>query len=137
MDGLVPSQLGQKKKDLLKPKQCPNCDEANKPESKFCSKCRFVLSYDAFNETLEEKSKAASETEEIKKKIEEIKGYLDQKMREDIEKDMSLKNLLVDMAKLEVAVEAPRKRIEELDNKINKYELRIAAILEERRREEE
>jgi integrase len=137
MDGLVPSQLGQKKKDLLKPKQCPNCDEANKPESKFCVKCKFVLSYDAFNETLEEKSKAASETEEIKKKVEEIKGYLDQKMREDIEKDVSLKNLLVDMAKLEVAVEAPIKRIEELDNKINKYEMRIAAIMEERRREEE
>ena len=58
-------------------------------------------------------------------------------MREDIEKDVSLKNLLVDMAKLEVAVEAPIKRIEELDNKINKYEMRIAAIMEERRREEE
>jgi hypothetical protein len=66
-----------------------------------------------------------------------MKGSLDQKMREDIERDMSLKNLLADMAKLEVAVEAPRKRIEELDNKINKYERRIAAIMEERRREEE
>lgn len=36
----------------LKPKQCPNCNEGNKPDSKFCSKCRFVLSYDAYEETL-------------------------------------------------------------------------------------
>ena len=28
--------------DLLKPKQCPNCSEPNKPDSKFCVKCRMV-----------------------------------------------------------------------------------------------
>lgn len=67
-DGLVsPDGASKNKRDLLKPKQCPNCDEPNKPESKFCSKCRFVLSYDAFNETLEDKSKAAKEAEETKK----------------------------------------------------------------------
>ena len=37
----------------LKPKQCPNCNEPNKPDSKFCAKCRMVLTYDAYNETLE------------------------------------------------------------------------------------
>jgi integrase/recombinase XerD len=39
--------------DALKPKQCPNCQEPNKPDSKFCAKCRMVLTYDAYNETLE------------------------------------------------------------------------------------
>lgn len=39
--------------DQLKPKQCPNCSEPNKPDSKFCAKCRMVLTYDAYNETLE------------------------------------------------------------------------------------
>jgi hypothetical protein len=29
--------------DALKPKQCPNCNEPNKPDSKFCAKCRMVL----------------------------------------------------------------------------------------------
>jgi integrase len=29
--------------DHLKPKQCPNCSEPNKPDSKFCAKCRMVL----------------------------------------------------------------------------------------------
>ena len=40
--------------DALRSKQCPNCNEPNKPDSKFCAKCRLVLSYDAYNETLEE-----------------------------------------------------------------------------------
>jgi hypothetical protein len=33
----------------------------NKPDSKFCAKCRMVLTYDAYNETLEgQKQKAVS-----------------------------------------------------------------------------
>jgi integrase/recombinase XerD len=39
--------------EALKPKQCPNCNEPNKPDSKFCANCRMVLTYDAYNETLE------------------------------------------------------------------------------------
>ena len=39
--------------DQLRPKQCPNCSEPNKPDSKFCNKCRMVLTYDAYSETLE------------------------------------------------------------------------------------
>jgi integrase/recombinase XerD len=39
--------------DQLRPKQCPNCSEPNKPDSKFCNKCRMVLTYDAYTETLE------------------------------------------------------------------------------------
>lgn len=39
----------------LQGKQCPNCSEPNKPDSKFCAKCRMVLTYDAYSETIEEK----------------------------------------------------------------------------------
>src|SRR5215469_3780115 len=39
--------------EMLKPKQCANCNEPNKPDSKFCAKCRMVLTYDAYNETIE------------------------------------------------------------------------------------
>lgn len=75
-DGLLLTPMGsslkKNKKDLLKPKPCPNCDEPNTPESKFCIKCRYVLSYDAYNETIEEKEKAAKEAEETKKRLEEL-----------------------------------------------------------------
>jgi integrase/recombinase XerD len=40
--------------DILRPKICPSCDEsANKPDAKFCTKCRMVLTYDAYSQTLE------------------------------------------------------------------------------------
>ena len=39
--------------DQLRPKECPNCQEGNKPDSKFCTKCRMVLTYNAYSETLE------------------------------------------------------------------------------------
>lgn len=48
--GIIPKGQGI---DQLKPKQCPNCSEPNKPDSKFCAKCRMVLTYDAYSETLE------------------------------------------------------------------------------------
>lgn len=41
--------------DLLKPKHCPNCNEPNKPESKFCARCRMILSYDAYEDTVNNK----------------------------------------------------------------------------------
>jgi hypothetical protein len=41
--------------DQLRPKQCPNCSEPNKPDSKFCNKCRMVLTYDAYEETADNK----------------------------------------------------------------------------------
>ena len=39
--------------DQLRPKQCPNCNSPNKTDSKFCANCRMILSYDAYNESLE------------------------------------------------------------------------------------
>ena len=49
--GILPQD--NQSKDILKPKQCPNCNEPNKPDSRFCAKCRMVLTYDAYSETLE------------------------------------------------------------------------------------
>ena len=43
--------------DKMKPRQCPNCSELTKIDDKFCPKCRMVMSYDAYNETIEEINK--------------------------------------------------------------------------------
>jgi DNA-binding protein H-NS len=56
--------------DQLKPKQCPNCMESNKPDSKFCARCRMVLTYSAYSETIEEKQQKESEVKELKDKYE-------------------------------------------------------------------
>jgi integrase/recombinase XerD len=39
--------------DTLNPKICPNCNEGNIQDSKFCAKCKMVLTYDAYNETIQ------------------------------------------------------------------------------------
>ncbi len=38
----------------LETKQCPSCQEPNKPESKLCIKCRMVLTYDSYSEVRNE-----------------------------------------------------------------------------------
>ncbi len=43
--------------NTLNPKLCPNCNEGNTQDAKFCAHCRMVLTYDAYNETLDEQKK--------------------------------------------------------------------------------
>jgi hypothetical protein len=61
---------------VLKPKQCPNCDEPNKPDSKFCAKCRMVLTYDAYNETIEQKNEKDQQIEGLIKKQEQFEQMI-------------------------------------------------------------
>ncbi len=62
--------------DVLRPKQCPNCNEPNKPDSKFCAKCRMVLTYDAYSETVEEKQKTDSELQSVIHRMTNIENAL-------------------------------------------------------------
>ena len=55
--------------NTLKPKQCPNCSEPNKPDSRFCTHCHMVLTYDAYNETVEEKSEKDKEVQTLKEQV--------------------------------------------------------------------
>jgi hypothetical protein len=55
--------------ESLRPKQCPNCNEPNKPNSRFCAKCRMVLTYDAYSETIEEKEKKDNEIHNMKQQM--------------------------------------------------------------------
>ncbi|HZD83794.1 MAG TPA: site-specific integrase, partial [Nitrososphaeraceae archaeon] len=78
--GIVPKE-GQES-DILKPKQCPNCSEPNKPDSKFCAKCRMVLTYDSYNEVLEsqkqDKDRLSIVEQQIKALITAIGSIMDQ-----------------------------------------------------------
>ena len=58
--------------DQLRPKQCPNCSEPNKVDSRFCSKCRMILSYDAYNDTLEIQKEERSNWQEIRKDLDRL-----------------------------------------------------------------
>ena len=41
--------------NTLNPKLCPNCNEGNTQDAKFCAKCRMVLRYDAYEDTVSNK----------------------------------------------------------------------------------
>jgi len=64
--GIVPQN--NHSKNILKPKQCPNCNEPNKPDSKFCAKCRMVLTYDAYK-TVENQKEKDNEIQNMKQQM--------------------------------------------------------------------
>lgn len=62
--------------DQLRPKQCPNCSEPNKVDSRFCAKCRMVMSYDSYNEVLEQQEQRENDLKQIQQKIKEFDKVL-------------------------------------------------------------
>lgn len=56
----------------LKPVSCPNCGELNKIDSKFCVKCRMVLSCDAYTEAIQESDVQKSRLDRIEAKISKL-----------------------------------------------------------------
>jgi integrase/recombinase XerD len=92
--GIIPKD--QQSVDVLRPKQCPNCNEPNKPDSKFCAKCRMVLTYDAYNETLEKQQEKESEVQKLQQKYEQDMRA----MRDDMEKKFQQLFSRIDMAKI-------------------------------------
>ena len=62
--------------DQLRPKQCPNCSEPNKVDSKFCNKCRMVLTYDAYNETLQQQDMKSKEMVDVMARIDELENRI-------------------------------------------------------------
>lgn len=73
--------------DKMKPLQCPNCGESNKIDSKFCVKCRMVLTYDGYTEIIEEKgSQMKSLEERYQKDIVNIRKEMQDKFSQILEK---------------------------------------------------
>jgi integrase/recombinase XerD len=72
--GIVPKD--QQSLDMLRPKQCPNCNEPNKPDSKFCAKCRMVLTYDAYNETLEGQKQKEDQLNSVQSQLNSMQSQI-------------------------------------------------------------
>jgi integrase/recombinase XerD len=66
----------EQKPDALRPKQCPNCNGPNKPDSKFCAKCRMVLTYNAYNETMVEQQEKDTHIQALIKKQEKFEQLI-------------------------------------------------------------
>src|SRR6187200_1674213 len=67
---------GKQISNALKPKQCPNCNEPNKVDSKFCAKCRMVLTYDAYNETLEGQKQKEDQLKVVQSQLDSMQSQI-------------------------------------------------------------
>jgi integrase/recombinase XerD len=72
--GIIPADS--QENNILKPLQCPNCNESNKPDSRFCVKCTMILTYDAYNETLENQKKKEESFNAMEKQVNFIQSQL-------------------------------------------------------------
>jgi hypothetical protein len=52
--------------DTLNPKMCPNCNEGNTQDAKFCSKCRMIMSFEGYQEALESQKQKEDELKTMK-----------------------------------------------------------------------
>ena len=86
--GIVTNE--QKRYNILNYKQCTNCSEPNKPDSKFCAKCRMVLTYDAYNETRDNQKEKESEVQRLQEKYHEDMKALREEMNNQFSQIMSM-----------------------------------------------
>ena len=62
--------------DTLNPKICPNCNEGNTIDSKFCSKCKMIMSLEGYQEALESQSKKEDEIKTMKEQVNAMQSQL-------------------------------------------------------------
>jgi integrase/recombinase XerD len=75
--------------NLLRSKQCPNCNEPNRPDKKFCVKCKLALTYEAWTQKEDEITQLRRQMKDMEQHQQEMELY---------QKEMSevLKNLTPD-----------------------------------------
>lgn len=77
--------------DSIIPKNCPNCNEVNRSNARFCIRCKMILTYDEYTQTQEDIQNERKENEELKEK---------EKIKDDV-----LMNLADEIMKLKDEVE--------------------------------
>jgi hypothetical protein len=70
----------QEQSRIMQYKQCPNCNEPNKSENRFCVKCNMVMTYDAYNETLEKENQRELEVQNLREDIKSMHEQMNQIM---------------------------------------------------------
>src|ERR1051325_5671236 len=84
--------------NMLNPKICPNCNEGNTQDAKFCSKCKMIMSFDGYQEVLQEQQEKDKDLQSVKERMVSIENLLVaiQPLLRDIKPEMLSKLQLVD-----------------------------------------
>ena len=87
--------------DTLNPKICPNCNEGNTQDAKFCSKCKMIMSFDGYEEVLQEQQEKDKDLQSVKDRMASIENVLVaiQPLLQNIKPEMLSKLQLVGMNK--------------------------------------
>jgi integrase/recombinase XerD len=64
--------------DQLKPKYCNNCEEPNRVDAKFCVKCKMILSFEGYNELMQEQEQHKSDMDELRANVNRIMEMIQQ-----------------------------------------------------------
>jgi hypothetical protein len=62
--------------DTLNPKICPNCNEGNTQDARFCSKCKMIMSFEGYQEVLESEKKEKDELRTIKEQFSNMQSQM-------------------------------------------------------------
>jgi integrase len=62
--------------DILSPKICPNCNEGNTVDAKFCSKCKMIMSFEGYQEALESQKQKESQLAEMQQQFNTMQSQM-------------------------------------------------------------
>jgi integrase/recombinase XerD len=62
----------QKQIEILKSKACPNRNEPNKPDERFCFKCKMVLTYDGYKDTLNQEEAKEERLKVVQDRLQDL-----------------------------------------------------------------
>jgi len=63
--------------DNLNRKVCPNCNEGNTQDTRFCNKCKMIMSYEGYQEALESQQKKEGELSTMKQQLNNMQSMLE------------------------------------------------------------
>jgi predicted nucleic acid-binding Zn ribbon protein len=86
----------QTQSNVFKSKTCPHCNEPNKPDLRFCSKCRMVLNYDAYSEAIEADKRQKDRLNQIESQLKHLittLGSMDQLTKNAFAKELFISGM--------------------------------------------
>jgi ribosomal protein L40E len=87
--------------DTLNPKICLNCNEGNTQDARFCSNCKMIMSFDGYQEVLQEQQEKDKDLQSVKERMASIENLLVtiQPLMQNIKPELLSKLQLVGMNK--------------------------------------
>jgi ribosomal protein L40E len=62
--------------NTLNPKICPNCNEGNTQDAKFCSKCKMIITIEGYQDALESQKQKEDDLKTMKEQIDQIMAMI-------------------------------------------------------------